>query len=160
MIHRVRPATQPAFQGRDVVQDVLISRRAFLSGKMDLTQAEAVMDLISAQTNLALRAANEQLSGELGQAMQDLRANLISIMAHVEAYIDFPEEDIDPDTGNVTASIDLTGLFDPVAYGHTQAYDVLNGIAYDPETYSAEKPRLLVTGKLWPRLFDIELVEK
>ncbi|MEM7532740.1 MAG: glutaminyl-peptide cyclotransferase [Chloroflexota bacterium] len=67
---------------------------------------------------------------------------------------------IDPNTGNVTASIDLTGLFDPAAYGHTQPYDVLNGIAYDPNTYTAETPRLLVTGKLWPRLFEIELVER
>ena len=75
------------------------SQRAFLNGKMDLTQAEAVMDLISAQTDLALRAAHEQLAGRLGQALMGLRADLIGIVAHVEAYIDFPEEDIDPETG-------------------------------------------------------------
>lgn len=77
------------------------SQRAFLNGKLDLTQAEAIMDLISAQTDLALRAANEQLEGRLGEAMQALRAELLEILAHVEAYIDFPEEDIDPDTGAV-----------------------------------------------------------
>ena len=76
------------------------SQRAFLNGKMDLTQAEAVMDLISAQTDLALRAAHEQLSGRLGNQLMDLREELIGIAAHVEAYIDFPEEDIDPETGN------------------------------------------------------------
>lgn len=75
------------------------SQRAFLNGKMDLTQAEAVMDLISAQTDLALKAAHEQLSGRLGNALMALREDLIGIVAHVEAYIDFPEEDIDPETG-------------------------------------------------------------
>lgn len=75
------------------------SQRAFLNGKMDLTQAEAVMDLISAQTDLALKAAHEQLSGRLGNLLTQLREDLIGIVAHVEAYIDFPEEDIDPETG-------------------------------------------------------------
>ncbi len=75
------------------------TQRAFLNGKMDLTQAEAVMDLIQAQTSLALRAANEQLRGDLGTEAQALREALIGIAAHLEAYIDFPEEDIDPDSG-------------------------------------------------------------
>lgn len=75
------------------------TQRAFLNGKMDLTQAEAVMDLISAQTELALRAAHEQLEGKLGQRLNALRDDLLSILAHVEAYIDFPDEDISPDTG-------------------------------------------------------------
>lgn len=75
------------------------TQRAFLNGKMDLTQAEAVMDLISAQTDLALRAASEQLAGRLGQRVNGLREDLLSLVAHIEAYIDFPDEDIDPDTG-------------------------------------------------------------
>ncbi len=75
------------------------TQRAFLNGKMDLTQAEAVMDLIGAQTDLALRAASEQLAGRLGQRVNGLRDDLLSLVAHVEAYIDFPDEDIDPDTG-------------------------------------------------------------
>ncbi len=75
------------------------SQRAFLNGKMDLTQAEAVMDLISAQTDLAMRAAHEQLQGTLGNKSEEIRNEILSIAAHVEAYIDFPEEDIDTDTG-------------------------------------------------------------
>ena len=75
------------------------TQRAFLNGKMDLTQAEAVMDLIGAQTDLALRAASEQLAGRLGQRIHTLREDLLALVAHVEAYIDFPDEDIDPDTG-------------------------------------------------------------
>jgi len=75
------------------------TQRAFLNGKMDLTQAEAVMDLITAQTSLALRAATEQLEGRLGDTIRQLRETLLDTLAHVEAYIDFPEEDIDPQTG-------------------------------------------------------------
>jgi len=76
------------------------SQRAFLNGKMDLTQAEAVMDLISAQTDLAMRAAHEQLQGTLGDKSEEIRGEILSIAAHVEAYIDFPEEDIDTETGD------------------------------------------------------------
>ena len=75
------------------------TQRAFLNGKMDLTQAEAVMDLIRAQTELALRAANDQLAGHLGNELTDIRELLLTTLAHVEAYIDFPDEQIDADTG-------------------------------------------------------------
>ena len=75
------------------------TQRAFLNGKMDLTQAEAVMDLIRAQTELSLRAAQEQLSGRLGGRVRELQDSLLTVLAHVEAYIDFPDEDIDPATG-------------------------------------------------------------
>src|SRR5580704_10370111 len=75
------------------------TQRAFLNGKMDLTQAEAVMDLIRAQTELALRAANEQLAGRLGNELIEIRELLLTTLAHVEAYIDFPDEEIDADTG-------------------------------------------------------------
>ncbi len=75
------------------------TQRAFLNGKMDLTQAEAVMDLIRAQTPLALRAATLQLEGAISRKTEAARAELISILAHIEVFIDFPEEDIDPDTG-------------------------------------------------------------
>ena len=74
------------------------TQRAYLHDKMDLTQAEAVMDLITAQTDLALRAASEQLEGRLGARIRALREKVLEMLAHVEAYIDFPEEDIDPDT--------------------------------------------------------------
>ena len=76
------------------------TQRAYLNGKMDLTQAEAVMDLISAQTDLALRAASEQLEGRLGERISALRERLVELLAHVEAFIDFPDEDIDPYTGD------------------------------------------------------------
>jgi len=79
------------------------TQRAFMNGRMDLTQAEAVMDLISAQTSLALRSASEQLEGRLGAACEEIRGQLLGATAHLEAYIDFPEEDIDPAVGEELA---------------------------------------------------------
>ncbi|MBL9177271.1 MAG: tRNA uridine-5-carboxymethylaminomethyl(34) synthesis GTPase MnmE [Verrucomicrobiaceae bacterium] len=75
------------------------TQRAFLNGKMDLTQAEAVMDLIHAQSTLALRAANEQLGGAIGREATAMQQEIIPVLAHIEAFIDFPEEDISPETG-------------------------------------------------------------
>ena len=74
------------------------TRRAFLNGRIDLAQAEAVADLIHSRTELALRAANEQLAGKLSQRINTLRDEMLETLAHVEAHIDFPEEDIAPDT--------------------------------------------------------------
>jgi tRNA modification GTPase len=74
------------------------TKRAFLNGRIDLAQAEAVADLIQARTELALAAANEQLAGRLSQRINGLRDDLLHTLAHVEAHIDFPEEDIAPDT--------------------------------------------------------------
>jgi tRNA modification GTPase len=74
------------------------TRRAFLNGRLDLTQAEAVADLIQARTELALAAANEQLAGGLSRRVERLRDELMSVLAHIEAHIDFPDEDIAPDT--------------------------------------------------------------
>ena len=86
--------------GARAAQPGEFTQRAYLGGKMDLTQAEAVMDLITAQTDLALRAATEQLEGRLGERIRALRERLLELLAHVEAFIDFPDEGIDPDTGD------------------------------------------------------------
>ncbi len=74
------------------------TKRAFLNGRIDLAQAEAVADLIHSRTELALAAANEQLAGKLSQRINRLRDDLMLTLAHVEAHIDFPDEDISPDT--------------------------------------------------------------
>ena len=76
------------------------TERAFLNGKMDLTQAEAVIDLIRARTDLALRSATEQLEGKLGEQIKGIRDSLVDLVAHVEASIDFSEEGIAPDEGD------------------------------------------------------------
>jgi tRNA modification GTPase len=74
------------------------TRRAFLNGRIDLAQAEAVADLIHSRTELALAAANEQLAGKLSQRINELRDDMVKTLAHIEAHIDFPDEDIAPDT--------------------------------------------------------------
>src|ERR1700730_1474194 len=85
------------------------TERAFLNGKMDLTQAEAVIDLIRARTDLALRSATEQLEGKLGQEIERIRSALVDLLAHIEASIDFSEEGIDPEAGDT-----LRGRFESV----------------------------------------------
>ena len=71
------------------------SRRAFLNGKLDLAQAEAVADLIDAATTSAARSAVRSLQGEFSQAIHALTDELINLRMLVEATLDFPEEDID-----------------------------------------------------------------
>ena len=99
------------------------TQRAFLNGKMDLTQAEAVMDLIHAQSELALKSASQQLEGRLGKIAESLREDVIALVANVEAYIDFPDEDIDPDTGAALKSrmenvhAQLRSLLDTAEHG-------------------------------------------
>ena len=70
------------------------TKRAFLNGKLDLTQAEAVAELISAKTELARKVALKQLHGELSKYIRPLRDTLLELLAYVEADIEFAEEDI------------------------------------------------------------------
>ena len=74
------------------------TKRAFLNGRLDLTQAEAVMDLIRAKSDRAHTAAVHELEGHLSKKIDQAREKLITILAHIEAHIDFPEEDINPET--------------------------------------------------------------
>lgn len=73
------------------------TERAFLNGKLDLTEAEAVADLISASTEIALRGARSMQDGKLSAKLHAIRTTLTELLAHLEAYIDFPDEDIAPD---------------------------------------------------------------
>jgi tRNA modification GTPase len=83
------------------------SKRAFLNGRMDLSQAEAVMDLIHARSERALAAANQQLRGALGRQVNQLIELLVNILATIEAYVDFPDEDLPPeDLGKVQHQLD------------------------------------------------------
>jgi len=68
--------------------------RAFLNGRMDLTQAEAVLGVVEARDGQQLAAALEQLAGGLAQPLQELRSRLIELLVHLEAGLDFPEEDL------------------------------------------------------------------
>ena len=71
------------------------TKRAFLNGRMDLAQAEAVLDLVRARTEKGARLALEQVRGELSKWVGDLREELLDILVQVEAAVDFPEEEIE-----------------------------------------------------------------
>jgi tRNA modification GTPase len=71
------------------------TKRAFLNGRLDLAQAEAVLDLIRARTDKAVELAHNQVEGGLSNWVRELREDLLDILVQVEAAIDFPEEDIE-----------------------------------------------------------------
>lgn len=85
----VRTGARPAQPGE-------FTQRAFLNGRIDLAQAEAVADLISAQSEASRRASLEQLEGHLSKRVNQLRESLLDVLAEVEANLDFPEEGIEP----------------------------------------------------------------
>lgn len=71
------------------------SKRAFLNGKLDLSQAESIMDIVMAKTEKSLDAAVNQLEGNLSKMINEVRDELLKLIAFIEADIDFPEEDIE-----------------------------------------------------------------
>ena len=79
------------------------SQRAFLNDKLDLVQAEAIADLIGSGTEQAARAALRSLSGAFSERVETLSESLIKLRLHVEAAIDFPEEEIDFPVGRGAA---------------------------------------------------------
>ena len=81
------------------------TKRAFLNGKLDLTQAEAVMALVGARTADAAQVAAAQLSGGLGARLGDIRARLVRAKAHVEAQLDFGDEDVGLDPAALAGDV-------------------------------------------------------
>jgi tRNA modification GTPase len=71
------------------------TKRAFLNGRIDLSEAEGVMDLIRAKTDESLKIALEQVEGKVSKITRNLMEKLIKILAHIEATLDYPEEDIE-----------------------------------------------------------------
>jgi tRNA modification GTPase len=80
--------------GARLAQAGEFTKRAFLNGRLDLSQAEAVLDTIRAKSELGLKLAQRQLRGELAQLVNRLRSGLVNLLAHLEAGIDFADEDI------------------------------------------------------------------
>lgn len=98
------------------------TQTAFLNGKMDLSQAEAVSDLIRARSDRSIEVAQRQLHGSVGRKMSELTDRLLSVMAHLEAYIDFPEEDLPREDQNGPAAelrkliVEVSELIDTQRY--------------------------------------------
>ncbi len=159
------------------------TRRAFLNGRLELTQAEAVMDLIHARSEAALEAANRQLRGALGRHLARLAAKLVDVLARLEAYIDFPEEDLPPedrdfvlreidDLARETARLVATGHYGEmlrhgirtVIVGETNAgkSSVLNRLLGENRVLVSPEPGTTrdyieaewVVGRHWLRLVD------
>lgn len=86
-----------AMDGLRLAEPGEFSKRAFLAGKIDLTEAEAIADLVDAGTDAQRRQALAQLGGGLAGRLEAWRAELIDILAHTEAWIDFPDEDLPED---------------------------------------------------------------
>ena len=82
-------------QGARLAEPGEFTKRAFLNGRIDLSQAEAVLDVIRAKTDAGLRAALNQLEGRLSQEIRRMRDELLDCLVQVEAAIDFPDEDIE-----------------------------------------------------------------
>ena len=98
------------------------TKRAFLNGRIDLTQAEAVMDIIRSRSEASLKLAVRQQKGQLAHALRGLRQELLDVIINLEAVIDYPEEDIEEITfGKVKKSIDFvcTGMESLLAHAHT-----------------------------------------
>ncbi len=90
------------------------SRRAFLNDRIDLSEAEGILDLVDAETEAQRVQALDQASGGLAQTIEAWRSDLLNVMARLEAYIDFPDEDLPPDLA-AQFRRDLSGLSETMA---------------------------------------------
>ncbi len=82
-------------KGARIAERGEFTKRAFLNGRLDLSQAEAVIDLIKAKTEKSYDISLKQLEGKLSHEIQDIRQILLKMIAHIEVSIDFPEDDIE-----------------------------------------------------------------
>lgn len=98
------------------------TKRAFLNGRIDLTQAEAVMDIIRSRSEASLKLAARQQQGQLARELRGLRSALVDVVVNLEAVIDYPEEDIEDVTyAKVQQSVDIccTAIDKLLAHAHT-----------------------------------------
>lgn len=86
--------------GANLAEPGEFTKRAFLNGRIDLSQAEAVIDIINSKTDKELKISVNQLEGNLSKTIKEIRSQIISMMADIEATIDYPEYDIEEITNN------------------------------------------------------------
>lgn len=99
------------------------TRRAYLAGRIDLTQAEAVADLIHASSERALASARRMLAGELGRHVARWTDRTLQVLAELEAHIDFPEEDLPPEDAHGPAARLLEIASELSGYARTARHD-------------------------------------
>ncbi|MBI4778537.1 tRNA uridine-5-carboxymethylaminomethyl(34) synthesis GTPase MnmE [Candidatus Desantisbacteria bacterium] len=109
--------------GARLAQPGEFTRRAFLNGRIDLAQAEAVIDVIQAKTGMSLAIALGQLEGSLSKEIRGIHASILSLLAHIEASLDFSEEELEimEDTaihkGLLSVEAQLSSLIESALYG-------------------------------------------
>ena len=82
------------------------TKLAFLNGKMDLSQAEAVIDIIKAKSDLSLEIAEGQRAGRLSENIEEIREALLEVLAQMAVDIDYPDEDYDDDDDAYSETVD------------------------------------------------------
>lgn len=86
--------------GARIAEPGEFTKRAFLNGRIDLSQAEAVIDIIRAKTELSMKSAVSQSKGKVSQEISSIRNKLLEIVAHIEATVDYPEDDLEEVTAD------------------------------------------------------------
>ncbi len=107
------------------------TRRAFINGRIDLTQAEAVIDVINARTEKSLRLAAAQISGELRRSVEEIRDALVSLLMRTEASIDFPEdveELLEPEAVAAEIDTDILGPLEDLIQRYTDGHILRDGL--------------------------------
>lgn len=106
------------------------SKRAFLNGKLDLSQAEAIMDIINAKTETGVRAAANNLQGSIAVSVKEMRRKVVEIIAYLEADIDFPEEDFDriADAQLERGIADIEGMIDQMLQTYESGRIIREGL--------------------------------
>ncbi|MBV7275778.1 tRNA uridine-5-carboxymethylaminomethyl(34) synthesis GTPase MnmE [Clostridium sp. PL3] len=99
--------------GARIAEPGEFTKRAFLNGRIDLSQAEAVIDIIRAKTELSMKSAVQQSSGRVSKEINNIRGNLLEIIAHIEATVDYPEDDLEEMTSERVA-VELGGILDKI----------------------------------------------
>jgi tRNA modification GTPase len=135
--------------GARIAEPGEFTKRAFLNGRIDLVQAEAVLDMIRAKTESSLKVAASQLEGGLSEKINDLRDKVIGIAAHIEASIDFPEEELDIITDRTKEDVDdilreLKHLIDTAPEGMILREGVLAVICGKPNAGKSSLMNLLL----------------
>ncbi|WP_102399234.1 tRNA uridine-5-carboxymethylaminomethyl(34) synthesis GTPase MnmE [Haloimpatiens massiliensis] len=89
------------------------TKRAFLNGRIDLSQAEAVIDIINAKTELSMKSAIKQSEGIISKEISSIRGELLALIAHIEATVDYPEDDLEEVTSK-KANIQLVNVIEEI----------------------------------------------
>lgn len=113
------------------------TKRAFFNGKLDLAEAEAVADVINAETNLSAHVSLKQLKGSLSKEINDIRNGLISLIAQIDATLDFPEEDLD-----ALAEIQVKGELESIGERLDRLYK-----SYDRGKFIKKGIKIVIAGR-------------